>query len=232
MTGAIVVAGGIGERFGGSSGKQLASVAGLPLVSFALTAVARASSVEAVVLVCHPERVHDFRHIAQDACGEKLVAVVQGGDTRADSVRAGLAALPPECDVVVIHDGARPLVEAGDVDLAVAALVEAPEVDGVVVGHPATDTVKVVRDGHVSDTPPRESLWLVHTPQVFHMAALLSAHRGAVADGFEGTDDAALVEHAGGEMLAVQGPKWNVKVTVREDLAVVEGLLAERRAAP
>lgn len=230
MCTAIVVAGGSGERFGDTGGKQMAEVAGLPVVAHTLLALERAESVEAIVLVCHPERLEEYRERAVEAAGARKVArVVAGGETRGDSVRAGLAALDESAEVVAVHDGARPLVDPSCVDAAVAALRSRADVDGVVVGHPAYDTMKSVDESLlVEATPDRRTLWVAQTPQVFRAAFLREAYGAAADEGFEGTDDASIVERAGGSVLMLEGSRWNVKVTFREDLAVVEALLRER----
>lgn len=229
MRAAIVVAGGTGDRFGRPGGKQLAEVAGEPVVAHALRAIGAARCVDQIVLVCHPDRVDAFRAVAASALGgARAVAVAPGRETRRGSVAAGLAALADGVTVVAVHDGARPLLEPAVLDRAVG-LLEASDAHGVVVGHLAYDTIKVADvDGHVVATPDRTSLWVAQTPQVFRADALARAHARAVADGFEGTDDASLVERDGGTVLMMEGPRWNVKVTVPEDIAVVEALLAAR----
>ncbi len=229
MRAAVIVAGGTGERFGRAGGKQLASVAGRPVVVHAVAAFAASAAIDHVVLVCHPERVAEYRRVVDAALGGGAVAtVVPGGATRRLSVAAGLAAVPSDASVIAVHDGARPLIEPAVIDRAVRAL-ESSDADGVVVGHPAYDTLKVVdADARVLDTPDRSTMWVAQTPQVFLAGALRRAHAAAAADGFEGTDDASLVERAGGAVLMVEGPRWNIKVTVQEDLGVVEALLAER----
>jgi 2-C-methyl-D-erythritol 4-phosphate cytidylyltransferase len=226
---AVVVAGGTGERFGLSAGKQLAVLAGAPVVVHALRAIERAATIDAVVLVCHPDRVEEYREAAVVRSGvRKVVAVVPGGSTRRRSVAAGLAAVPPDAEFVVVHDGARPLLTPGLVDAALEALEARPEAAGAVVGHPAYDTIKEVGPAlEVERTPDRASLWVAQTPQAFRAAPLRAAHAAAEADGFEGTDDASLVERIGGVVFMVEGPRWNVKVTLPEDLAVVEALLRE-----
>jgi hypothetical protein len=104
--------------------------------------------------------------------------------------------------------------------------------DGVVVGHPAFDTIKRVgADGTVVATPDRAELWVAQTPQVFRAQALRDAHASAESAGFEGTDDASLVERVGGRVVMVEGPRWNLKVTVPEDIEVLEALLASRGKA-
>jgi 2-C-methyl-D-erythritol 4-phosphate cytidylyltransferase len=230
---ALVVAGGQGERFGRADGKQLAGAAGVPVVEHALRAMDSAETIEAVVLVCHPERVDEFRAVAEAAVRPgRLAAVVAGGDTRSASVDAGLAALPPGCTIVAVHDGARPLVDPATVDRAVAELESRPTLDGVVVGHPAFDTIKVVGPGNrVTGTPKRSTLWVAQTPQVFRVEALAGAHARARAERWDATDDASLVERDGGVVGMLEGPRWNIKVTVPEDLVVVEALMRVHEGA-
>jgi 2-C-methyl-D-erythritol 4-phosphate cytidylyltransferase len=226
---AIVVAGGSGERFGRPGGKQLALVGGVAVVGHAVAAVASAETVDLVVLVCHPDRVGEYSKAVDGLAGGVAPLVVAGGETRRLSVAAGLAAVPDDATVIVVHDGARPLVEPDVVDSAVRML-EDSGADGVVVGHPAYDTMKVVDErALVCETPDRSTLWVAQTPQVFTADALRRAHRRAAEDGFDGTDDASLVERIGGRVLMHEGPRWNIKVTVPEDLRVVEALLADRK---
>lgn len=227
---AVIVAGGTGTRFGRPGGKQLALVAGAPLVVHTLRAFDACPVVDAVVLVCDPGRVEAYRSEAVEEAGiTKVVAVVGGGETRRASVAEGLAALPAACTRVAVHDGARANIEPATIAAAFDSLDADPSLDGVVVGHPALDTVKAVgADGLVLSTPDRAGLWVAQTPQVFRREVLERAHERARADGFEGTDDASLVERAGGRVRMVEGPRWNLKVTVPEDVAVLEALLARR----
>jgi 2-C-methyl-D-erythritol 4-phosphate cytidylyltransferase len=227
---AVVVAGGTGDRFGRNGGKQLAVVDGLPVVAHALRAFDAAESIDEVVLVCHPDRLAEYTDAAVRAPGiRKVTAIVAGGATRRASVSEGLAALGGDAAIVAIHDGARPLVDPATIDTAVACLVDRPDVDGVVVGHPAYDTVKTVdASATIVGTPDRVGLWIAQTPQVFRVPVLRRAHDLAAEHAYEGTDDASLVERAGGVVIMLEGPRWNLKVTVPEDLAVVSSLLALR----
>jgi 2-C-methyl-D-erythritol 4-phosphate cytidylyltransferase len=227
---ALVVAGGQGERFGLAAGKQMAGAAGAPVVEHALRAMDAAATIEALVLVCHPDRVDEFRAVAEAAVRPgRLLDVVAGGETRSASVDAGLAALPTGCTIVAVHDGARPLLDPETVDRAVAELESRPTLDGVVVGHPVFDTIKVVGPGNrVTGTPKRATLWVAQTPQVFRVEALVGAHARARAERWEVTDDASLVERDGGVVGMLEGSRWNIKVTVPEDLVVVEALLRAR----
>ena len=233
MNAAVIVAGGEGERFGDPRGKQLARVAELPVLAHTLRAFERCEAVDVIVVVTHPDRVEVYRAEAIGPAGAtKVVAVVPGGATRTASVAAGLAALPFGCVAVAVHDGARAAVTPETIDASFASLLSDPLLDGVVVGHPAFDTIKEAGDDdRVVSTPDRSRLWVAQTPQTFRLAVLLRAHERAAAEGFEGTDDAALVERCGGTVAMLEGSRWNIKVTLPEDLVVLSALLAERREA-
>lgn len=223
---AIIVAGGTGSRFSREGGKQLAALLGKPVVAWTLSAVLEVDRISTIVVVCARERMDDFRQIA-DSMGRERVSVVAGGSTRGCSVRAGLEALPEPAEVVVVHDGARPLATAGLIGDALQRFDEAG-LDGIVTGHPSVDTIKVVTGGMVTATPERSTLWAVQTPQVFDRAVLQVAHERALGDAFEGTDDASLVERIGGTVGVFEGPRDNIKITMPEDIAFAESVLAAR----
>jgi 2-C-methyl-D-erythritol 4-phosphate cytidylyltransferase len=194
---AVIVAAGSGERFGGP--KQFELLGGRTVVDHA-AAVAR-EVVDGVVVVVPVDRVAAPSEVA-------------GGATRSESVRLGLAAVPPEADVILVHDGARPFAST-DLYRAVIAAVRGGA-DGAVPGIDVTDTIKVVDDARtVVSTPDRATLVAVQTPQAFRAAVLRAAHTGAA----EGTDDAALVERAGGRVVVVPGEADNRKLTVADDLS-------------
>lgn len=203
---AIVVAAGSGRRFGGA--KQYEPLAGRRVIDWSLAA-ARAAA-DGVVLVVAPAHEGDAEAAAD--------AVVAGADTRSGSVRAGLAAVPADAEVVVVHDGARPLADA---DLF-RAVVEAVRdgADAAVPGVPVVDTLRARAGGTVD----RDGLVAVQTPQAFRAGRLRAAHAGAA----EATDDASLVEAAGGKVVVVNGSPTNLKITRRDDLVVAEALLRAR----
>ena len=206
----IVVAAGSGARFG--SAKQFATLAGARLVDIAVDA-ARAHT-DDVVLVLPPGTEWD---------GPPVTAVVPGGAERSHSVRAGLAAISPDAEIVVVHDAARPLASPALFEKVIAAVRGGAE--GAIPGVPVTDTVKRVEAGHVTETVDRSSLVAVQTPQAFTVEALRRAHAtGAIA-----TDDAALVESFGGRVAVVRGEATNLKVTTERDLVIAAALLAEVR---
>ncbi|HET6809990.1 MAG TPA: 2-C-methyl-D-erythritol 4-phosphate cytidylyltransferase [Acidimicrobiales bacterium] len=205
-TWAIVVAAGSGARFGGP--KQFQRLGGRTVLERSIEAAR--SVAERVVAVVPPE--------AGTAPGADLS--VPGGATRSDSVRAGLAAVPAGVPVVVVHDAARPLASPELFRAVVAAV--AAGADGAVPGVAVPDTVKRVGpDGVVSETLDRSGLVLVQTPQAFSTPALRRAHRA----GGQATDDAALVEAAGGRVVVVPGEPGNLKITVADDLARAEAMI-------
>lgn len=226
---AIVVAAGTGSRFGRAGGKQLAPVAGKPLVQWALESVLAVAGLDPVVLVCHPEHVEKFRELAGALDSGGRVTVVRGGATRGASVRHGLEQVPHAAETIVVHDGARPLAEPALFE-RVIALLRSSGADGVIAAVPSVDTLKAVRGGRVAETLDRTLVWAAQTPQAFSTSVLREAHASAERDGFEGTDDAALVERIGGTVLVHEAPRTNIKVTTPEDLVLVEGLLASGRS--
>ncbi len=228
---AVIVAGGSGQRFGNPGGKQLIDAAGKPLMSWSLLAFDRAPSVGHIVVVCPAERTDEVRRVAVEPFGLSTpVSFAPAGETRQDSTRSGLEAVPSACAFVAIHDGARPLITPELIEHAMAVLRDTDGADGVVCGQPAVDTLKLVdEDAVIQGTPPRSSYWTVQTPQIFTVEALRRAEEAARAEGFVGTDDASLVERAGGRVLCVESPRDNLKVTLPEDLPLVEFLLGQRQ---
>ena len=201
----IVVAGGTGARFGDR--KQYQPLGADRVLDWALRA-ARAGS-DGIVLVVPPDAI-DHPEPAADV-------VVAGGATRSDSVRAGLAAVPADADVIVVHDAARPVSPSAVWDRVLAAI--AAGADAAVPGVPVIDTLRVVG----GSTVDRTGFVAVQTPQAFRATALRSAHVGDP----EGTDDASLVEATGGRVVVVDGDAANIKITTPTDLALAE-LLCRR----
>ena len=201
----------------------------------AVRALATARSVDLVVVAAPEDGVADVvallgEHRLLDADGPRAGAmVVAGGQTRQGSVARALHALPPDCDVVLVHDAARPLVPTSLID-AVAAAVRAGA-EAVVPGLAVADTIKAVdADNDVTATLDRSRLRAIQTPQGFRRATLTAAHAAADPDG-PATDDAGLVEILGGTVLVVPGDEEAFKVTRPLDLMLAEAVLARRRAA-
>lgn len=229
---AVVLSGGSGSRLGAAGGKQLLQVAGRPLMSWCLQAFDQAKSISHMVVVCPEGRTAEVAAQAVEPFGFSTpVSFAAAGSTRQASELAGILAAPASCAYVAIHDGARPLVRAADVDAALALLAAEPKLDGLVFGQPSIDTLKIVgTDGHIEETPDRARYWTVQTPQVFKRKVMIAAQESAAQEGFLGTDDASLVERAGGCVRCFGASRDNIKVTVPEDLPLVEALLRARNA--
>ncbi len=226
---AIVCAGGSGERLGIAGGKQLATVAGRPVLAWTLEALDASEQIDHIVLVCPGDRVIEYRAAAVDSQPLTTpVTYAASGPSRQASVASGVAVAPVDADIILVHDGARPLVTPAIIASTIAALDADPTAVGAVIGQPAIDTLKIADGVAIAETPDRSRYWAVQTPQTFRADALRQAYALAVADGFIGTDDAAVVEHAGGRVLLVEGPRDNIKVTVAEDVALVEATIAFR----
>ena len=192
----------------------------------AVHALASARSVDLVVVAAPSEEVDAVRHLLAPVTGDTSLVVVAGGETRQDSVAAALQALPPEVDVVLVHDAARPLAPSDLVD-SVAATVRSGA-SAVVPGVALPDTVKQVDPaGRVEVTLDRDALRAIQTPQGFRRDVLEAAHARA---SLVATDDAGLVEAMGETVLVVAGSEEAFKVTRPIDLLVAETVLARRRA--
>ncbi len=235
-------AAGRGERLGPGAPKALRELGGVPLLVHAVRALARSRAVGLVVVAAPADGVAEVVALLDShGLDGKDVRVVAGGSTRQESVRLGLAAIPEDVPIVLVHDAARPLVPVEVVD-AVAAAVRAGAV-AVVPAVPLADTVKRVepnpgRPEPVVDTPDRSTLRAVQTPQGFDRAVLVEVHTKALAEEASGTadappvtDDAGLVERYGGQVVVVPGHEEAFKVTRPLDLVLAEAVLARRRAA-
>jgi 2-C-methyl-D-erythritol 4-phosphate cytidylyltransferase len=217
---AVLVAAGRGERLGLDRPKAFAALRGRPLLAESLERLESSDWIDAIVVVAPEEWEEPAILLAEElGCG-KVSASVTGGPSRAESVRIGVAEVPEDAAVIVVHDAARPLLPGEVIERVLAPLGEGW--DGAVPGLPVADTVKRVRDDAVVETLPREELVAVQTPQAFDAAILRAALAGDVASA---SDCASLVEARGGRVKVVEGDRRLLKVTSAEDLAVVESWL-------
>ncbi|MCP5373527.1 MAG: bifunctional 2-C-methyl-D-erythritol 4-phosphate cytidylyltransferase/2-C-methyl-D-erythritol 2,4-cyclodiphosphate synthase [Hyphomicrobiales bacterium] len=215
---ALIVAAGRGTRFGGEVPKQYRRLAGEPILRRSLRAFADHPAVDAVRAVIHPDDLALYEAAAE---GLATLAPVPGGASRQESVRLGLESLVDDApDLVLIHDGARPFVDAATIGRVIGALAQA---DGAIPALPVVDTLKRGDGGRITDTVDRAGLWRAQTPQGFRFAAILEAHRRQ-ADR-ELTDDAAVAERAGLAVALVDGDERNLKVTSQEDLERAEATM-------
>lgn len=224
---AVIPAAGEGRRMGGPLEKQFLRLEDAPLLAYTLKSFEASPFIDGIVLVVPKNRIELVReNILEQYKISKLLALVAGGPHRQESVRLGLEALDPGWELVVVHDGARPLVS---LELIARCVKEARLHGAAIAAVPATDTVKEVdAEGFVERTPLRERLWMVQTPQTFRYDWLLRAHTEAQRDGFLGTDDASLVERLGHRVKVVQGSYENIKVTTGADLKIAREILAAK----
>lgn len=225
---AIIAAAGTGSRMGTATKKQYLALAGLPVLVHTLKVFEGSALIKQVVLVvgqdeitwCQREILEKFRFT-------KVLAVVPGGAYRQHSVYNGLMALNAQpTDIVLVHDGARPLITE---EIIATAVNGAMAKGAAVVAVPVKDTIKKASSqGVIIDTPPRAELWAVQTPQAFQYQILMNAYQQAEQEDFIGTDDASLVERSGHEVHLVTGSYENIKITTLEDMAFAEAILRRR----
>ncbi len=220
MTVALIVAAGSGERLGADRPKALVELAGRPLLQWSIDVLSQVSGVERIVVALPP-----------GTTAPAGVTGIDGGAVRSDSVRRALAAAGEGGDeqLVLVHDAARPLLSVELASAVISALESDPSADAAIAAVPVTDTIKRVdAAGAVSETLDRGELWAVQTPQVFRRGALERALDVPADELARASDDAWLVEQAGGRVLVVAASDENLKVTTPTDLRVAELLLAER----
>ena len=222
---ALIPAAGMGTRMGAGSNKQYLLLGGMPILAHTLKVFEQAPFIEGIYLVSPQQEIPFCRSEVVERYGfSKVRGIVAGGAERQYSVMNGLNAMEEigQDDLVLIHDGVRPFIA---VETIRAAATAAHEFGGAVVAVPVKDTVKVVHDGVITDTPPREQLWLAQTPQAFRFGLIHAAHASAAAEGFLGTDDASLMERQGFRLRIVTGDYRNIKITTPEDMVLAEAFL-------
>ena len=223
-TAAIIVAGGQGIRFGGKVRKQYLLLAGRPILWWSLQAFEKSPSIGEIVLVVPAEDTDSVQRRTRDWKFSKLLSIVAGGMTRADSVRNGLQIVPSHFGWVAIHDAVRPLVTVETIEKTVR---EARRSRAAIAASRSRDTVKLSdAEDHIISTPVRERVWLAQTPQVFDRSLLLTAH--AKGTGIPVTDDAQLVERLGVKVKLIESPVENFKVTLPIDLLQARNIMAKR----
>ena len=222
---ALIPAAGMGKRMGADINKQYLLLDGRPILAHTLAVFEAAPFIDQICVIAPEAEIPYCReHVVERYHFTKVREVVAGGKERQHSVLNGLRSLngSPEDDVVLIHDGVRPFIPAAVLKRAIEVAITE---DGALVAVPAKDTVKTVKGGIVTGTPPRENIWLAQTPQAFRYGIIRAAHELAAAEGFLGTDDASLVERLGREVHVVMGDYRNIKITTPEDMLLAEAFL-------
>lgn len=218
QTAAIVLAGGVGERFRAAGGKQLVQLGGKPVLTWACESFDAVGDVGKIIIVCPEHRQAEYKKRAIDPYSFVTpIVFAPAGETRQESAFSGLEYVDDDFEFVVLHDGARPLIMPSTIAHTISTVKGNIDVDGAVVAYPAIDTLKIVERGFIVGTPDRSVIWNAQTPQVFRTGVYRRAHCAALAEGFIGTDDASLIERLGGRILVVEGSRDNIKLTVPED---------------
>lgn len=222
----IIVAAGNSTRMALGFSKQFALLCGIPAIIRTLIAFEAAARVDSAVIVCRSEDISQMKNCIEKYHIRKIKAVVPGGDTRQQSVAAGILAAPMESSYFAIHDGARVLITPKEIDTVVE---DAFRFGASSLAVPVKDTIKCVdENGFVVSTPDRSVLWAVQTPQVFERGIYLAAMAQAEKDGSDYTDDCQLAEKTGVKVHLCQGEYTNLKLTTRDDIALAEVIINHR----
>ena len=222
---AIVLAAGKGERLGLGFNKIFAKLLDKPVLVYSLELFEACADIEQIIVVAAAAEQEQIRSLVAEYGITKAKTIVPGGDSRARSVACALPYISCCSDLVLVHDGARPLLKSADLQ-AVLAAVEHSE--GAILAVPVTDTIKQVSAGCIVGTLQRSTLWAAQTPQVFPVEAFLDAYAGLDNSV---TDDASLMEACGAKIRVVAGSTDNLKITNPLDLALAELLLKQRQEA-
>lgn len=219
--GVVVAAAGQGRRMRKGFNKQYIQLGDRPIIVHTLQVFERMEAIDQIVVVTSKKDVSKCMDLCRSYGLHKVTHIVPGGETRQDSVRIGLNEM--STDWVLVHDGARPFVSE---PLIVDLLAMVKKHGAAVLGVPVKDTIKKVNAGSViEETPDRERMWAVQTPQAFRLSELKKAHEIAVKERFAVTDDAMLMEHSGYKVRMVRGDYYNIKITTPEDLWFAEAIL-------
>ena len=218
MNGVIIVAAGSGSRMNMGINKQFIKLKDKEIIVYTLEKFYKHKNIDEIVVVVKEQEAEFFKKEIIDKYNFKNIKIAYGGKERQNSVYNGLKILDKKCDIVLVHDGARPFISQQLIDKCIE---EAKSHNAVVVGVPVKDTIKVINeDNDIVDTPERSKLWAVQTPQTFNYDILVKSYEDAFENKFYGTDDAMLVERIGYKVKMIEGSYNNIKITTQEDLNI------------
>lgn len=213
---AIIPVAGLGKRFGGKTPKQFLKIADQSIIEITLRKFISVEEINTgVVVVSEKEKSSSQIQFSNIKGFDQKFSIISGGIQRQDSVFNGLQNISPETDIVVVHDGVRPLVSSR---LIRNSIKSAHENGACIAALPVKDTIKRVQNSMVQETIPRENLWQVQTPQTFKYSLLMQAHEKARKANFYSTDESALVEWSGHQVTVIPGEPHNIKITTSDDL--------------
>lgn len=224
-TSVIIPASGQGKRLGNTTDKAFVDISGIPMLVRTIRVFQECSSITEIILVVRNEYISDAKQLVYLYGLTKVSCITAGGGLRQDSVRNGLSKIASDCDVVLIHDAARPFITPDIINNSIAAAIE---YKAAIAAVPVINTIKSSNGEFVESTLNRESLFAVQTPQTFDRHIIEEAYRAAYADCFYGTDDASLVERLGIPVKIVEGSYDNIKITTPNDIATAENIIRQR----
>ncbi|MFR4164359.1 MAG: 2-C-methyl-D-erythritol 4-phosphate cytidylyltransferase [Paraclostridium sordellii] len=223
MNGVIIVAAGTGSRMKKDINKQFIKLDNKEIIAYTIGKFYINNEIDDIVVVIKKDEEDYFKENILEKYNFKNIKIAYGGEERQDSVYNGIQKLDKNCEVVLVHDGARPFVTE---EIINNSIQEAKKHNAVVVGVKVKDTIKVVgEEGNIVDTPNRKYLWSVQTPQVFKYDIITKAYENAYNENYYGTDDAMLVEKIGYDVKMIEGSYDNIKITTQEDLNFGEQIL-------
>jgi 2-C-methyl-D-erythritol 4-phosphate cytidylyltransferase len=226
MNSVVIVAAGTGSRMNMNINKQFIKMYDKEVIAYTIDAFYNNENIDEIVVVIREDEEEFFVEHIINKYMYKNIKIAHGGKERQDSVYNGLKRLDYNCNIVIIHDGARPFIPKMVLDESIR---EANLNNAVVVGVPVKDTIKVIDNNNIiKDTPDRKHLWAVQTPQVFNYKVLMDAYENAYNKGYYGTDDAMLVEYLGQEVKMIMGSYENIKITTKEDISFGEQILRRK----
>lgn len=225
MNGVVIVAAGSGSRMKMGINKQFIKLNDKEIIAYTIDKFYNHDEINDIVIVIKKEEIEFFTTEIINKYNYKNIKIAYGGLQRQDSVYNGIKLLNEDCDLILVHDGARPFITN---DIISNSIEEAKKNSAVVVGVPVKDTIKIINENNeIIDTPNRSQLWAVQTPQTFKYDVLKKAYEDAFECDFYGTDDAMLVERIGYKVKMIEGSYNNIKITTQEDLSVGSQILKE-----
>lgn len=221
---AIIVSSGSSSRMGDKGNKLFFDILGKPVLSYSIESFQECHLVSEIILVTKVEDIIYCKDNIVDPFElTKVKKIIAGGSERQFSVYNGLREADEDTDIIIIHDGARPMVSVENIE---DCIYECMEHKAVISGVKVKDTIKVIDEqGFIIDTPDRTNLWAAQTPQAFDYQLVIQAYEKAIEDGFVGTDDASIIERLGYKVRIVEGDYQNIKITTGDDLNFMESLL-------
>lgn len=222
MNSVIIVAGGSGSRMNMNINKQFIKINEKEVIAHTIDKFYKNEYIDEIILVVKEDEIDYFNKNIINKYGYKNIKVALGGKERQDSVYNGLKIVDKNCDMVLVHDGARPFVSKEIIKKAVTETKKAS-----VIGVRVKDTIKVVNNNEIISTPNRNTLWAIQTPQTFKYDLLKIAYEKAYEENFYGTDDSSLVENLGEKVNIIEGSYENIKITTKEDLNMAYQIIKE-----